>query len=398
VPLWWRNIPADYSLPLFQGRKLLAPGDENGAEFQKTRKAAQNLLALKPAEQEVALLKAVIDNDLFSTKWVGGEPDKAKAKEMRERLAKLSTADELVAELIRMATEQVQKWAIRASIVLGKAGGAVALATLQKLPRDRSPWAKDELDELIVRIRQRRDSKNDAPAQTTDAPAEAQAPSGRELASLRSTLARGENAEGFGEVFQTLTRHDPGPVVEYLVAWVNPNRDWRDKDRSYGLGSYFAWRCGKDRKTHLAALSKAKDPFIRVAGAVYLCFEDVAAGTAALKWMTAVDGDPGAWAGLTLARRGHKDAVVRALEVFRDVAAPDQHSAGSMAEVPHRNLQKRVLVLLSNSARAGGTPQPVTPGQPAGSFDSLLAWWKEHGDKLVLNDPWLRILEKQKVD
>ena len=25
VPLWWRNIPADYSLPLFQGRKRLAP-------------------------------------------------------------------------------------------------------------------------------------------------------------------------------------------------------------------------------------------------------------------------------------------------------------------------------------------------------------------------------------
>ena len=26
VPLWWRNIPADYNLPLFQGRKRLAPG------------------------------------------------------------------------------------------------------------------------------------------------------------------------------------------------------------------------------------------------------------------------------------------------------------------------------------------------------------------------------------
>ena len=43
VPLWWRNIPAEYSLPLFQGRKLLAPGEENGAEFQKTRTAAQTL-------------------------------------------------------------------------------------------------------------------------------------------------------------------------------------------------------------------------------------------------------------------------------------------------------------------------------------------------------------------
>ena len=32
------------------------------------------------------------------------------------------------------------------------------------------------------------------------------------------------------------------------------------------------------------------------------------------------------------------------------------------------------------------------------SFDVLLTWWTTHGDKLVLTDPWLGILEKQKVD
>jgi hypothetical protein len=398
VPLWWRNIPAEYSLPLFQGRKLLAPGEEKGVEFQKTRKVAQTLLALKPAEQETALLKAVIENDLFGEKWIGGEPDKAKAKEIRARLAKLTTADALVAELIRMATEQPQQWEFRAHVVLGKAGGPVALASLQRLPRDRSPWDKNELDKLIRTISRRHGTKIAAPSPTSDTPGNEQAPSGRELANLRRAVARGAEAEGFAEAFEILTRHDPGPVVEFLVAWMNPNQDSRDKDRGYALGSYFAWRCGKDRKKHLAAVSVAKDPFIRVAGAVYLCFEDSEAGTAALKRMTAVDGDAGAWAALTLARRGHKDAVPRALEVFRDLPPADRHSVGSMADVPHRNLQKRVLVLLSNSARAGGAPQPAPPGQPASSFDSLLNWWKEHGDKLVLNDPWLAILEKQKVD
>ncbi len=113
VPLWWRNIPAEYGLPLFQGRKLLAPGEEKAAEFQKTRKAAQTLLALKPAEQEAALLKAIIENDLLGKKWRGGEPDESKAKEIRARLAKLTTAEALVAELIRMAREQPQQWAIR---------------------------------------------------------------------------------------------------------------------------------------------------------------------------------------------------------------------------------------------------------------------------------------------
>ena len=100
----------------------------------------------------------------------------------------------------------------------------------------------------------------------------------------------------------------------------------------------------------------------------------------------------------SLARRGHKDAVARGLEVFRELAPADRQSPGSMESVPHRNLQKRVLVLLSNSARAGGAPQPAPPGQAPSSFDSLVTWCKKHGDKLVLRDPWLGILEKQKID
>jgi hypothetical protein len=69
-----------------------------------------------------------------------------------------------------------------------------------------------------------------------------------------------------------------------------------------------------------------------------------------------------------------------------------------MAGVPHRNLQKRALVLLSNSARAAGAPRPVPPGQETSSFESILTWWRENRDKIVLLDPWLEILEKQKVD
>lgn len=114
--------------------------------------------------------------------------------------------------------------------------------------------------------------------------------------------------------------------------------------------------------------------------------------------MTEVNDDPGVWAALTLARRGHKDAVPRALDVFRDPAPTDRRSPGSMADVPHSNLQKRVLVLLSNSAQASGAPQPLLPGQPASSFDSIVTWWQKYADKLVLNDPWLGILEKQKID
>jgi hypothetical protein len=99
VPLWWRQIPSDYRLPLFQGGQFLKPGEDAGPKFGETRKSAQALLALTPVEQEAALLKAVIDDSLFGDRWIGGEPDEAKAKEIRARFAKLRTADALVGEM-----------------------------------------------------------------------------------------------------------------------------------------------------------------------------------------------------------------------------------------------------------------------------------------------------------
>src|SRR5207253_820998 len=120
-------------------------------------------------------------------------------------------------------------------------------------------------------------------------PDKADPPTAEALAKFWAMLSEGETAEEFGEAFDALTRHDPGRVAEYLIRWKNPKKDWRDVDRGYVLGSYFAWRCGKDRKVHLAALAGASDPFVRVAGAVYLCFEDADAGTAALKKLTALD-------------------------------------------------------------------------------------------------------------
>ena len=179
--------------------------------------------------------------------------------------------------------------------ILRKAGGKAALASLEKLPIDRCPWHKNELDELTAEIRRRVERKDANSSVAVDTDAKEQAASARELADLRKALAQGADAEGFGEALATLSRHDPGPVVKYLIAWINPNQGWRDEDRGYVLGSYFGVRCGKDRRKHFAALSEAKDPFIRVAGAVYLCFEDAIAGTAELKRMTAVDGDPGVW-------------------------------------------------------------------------------------------------------
>jgi hypothetical protein len=123
---------------------------------------------------------------------------------------------------------------------------------------------------------------------------------------------------------------------------------------NHGIASVFATQCAKDREKNLTALLEAKDPWIRVTAAVYLCFEDRDKGVAVLKKMTALEGTPGAWAALTLARRSHKDAVARALQLFPKKWTEDDELENFSSW--QANLQNHLLVLLSNAAHAGKVP------------------------------------------
>lgn len=204
-------------------------------------------------------------------------------------------------------------------------------------------------------------------------------------------------------------KHDPAADAAYLVKW-RPSGGGQS-DEGYFLGSTFAATCRKDRATHLRALTTARDPFICVAGAVYLCFENEKSGMAELEKLEDLDGDPGVWAALNLARRGDKRAVERMLHVF--ATPPD---TVGMAGAPNRNLRKRVLVLLSNSAKASGLPQPQPPyeADPYRITDDedaarrkrmseantayFLKWFRDHRGKLRMHDPWLAELTRKKVD
>ncbi len=399
VPLWWREIPAEYELPLFQGRTFLSPEHEKSLEFQKTRKAAQDLLALKPNEQEGALLKALIEHVFWSKAWRGGESDPQKGKELRARFAKMTTAEAQIDEMLRLTKEDPEKWIIRTRIVLEKGGGPITSDRLTKLLAEKLPWTTKEFSELAQRLNWRPDAKSkDRPTKTNELPFASLLPKLKlteaRLLKLRKALADGMEADDFEKAFLTLTIDDPGSVAQFLTDWKNPAKDWRDVNRGYELGSYFAWKCSQDRQKHLKALLLAKDPFVRVAGAVYLCFEDLEQGMGELKKLTALNGEPGTWAALTLARRGQKAAVPRALEAFRE----GENDPAGMAGAVRDNFREQILVLFSNSARAADVPQPVIPERSGQRFDYLLRWWQQNNDKVVLGDPWLKILEKQKVD
>jgi hypothetical protein len=47
--------------------------------------------------------------------------------------------------------------------------------------------------------------------------------------------------------------------------------------------------------------------------------------------------------------------------------------------------------------RRAEVPQPPSTDDEH-AFEALTEWWKRHGDKIKLHDPWLEFLAKQKVD
>jgi hypothetical protein len=146
------------------------------------------------------------------------------------------------------------------------------------------------------------------------------------------------------------------------------------------------------RKELLTRLTGATDEEVRVAAAVYLAFDDAEAGKSKLKEFSKLDGDPGAWAAVTLARRGDATALDRAMKVF------DTEGKDNMEGVPHRNLQKQMLVLFSNSAAASGVPQPPVRESGKGVYEGIREWYKANGGKLKLVDRWAEELAKQRVD
>ncbi|MCM3873537.1 MAG: hypothetical protein ND895_22870, partial [Pyrinomonadaceae bacterium] len=432
VPLWWRNLPAEYHLPLWQGRVRLPlaetknPLDPLGSEhpdLNSFKKAVDELLSLNPEGREIRLLQALAKKYLFSRLDQDQSPEhKAVSQRLKLAQQKIQTSSsprEIVSELLSAGRSYPEDLRYSIGTILSDGGGAVTLQMLKSNSFNATLWEDQHYQRILAELEQRlglsdapkravessAQGKAKAQSPITDVPDE-QPPNEERLSQLRKVLSNGPTSNQFGEAFDLLTRYDPGAVAEYLIKWTNPQKDWWDTDYGYIIGSYFASRCGKDRVVHLQTLFRAQDPFIRVAGSVYLTFENPQMGMARLEELMTLPGDPGVWAALNLARRGQKAAVPRALEVFATSG-----SRGHMSGVPHQNLQLRLMVLLSNSAAASKLPQPIPPVEPGYDVDAdtwkkhqessyryYAEWWQANQSKIQLSDPWLKSLEQQKID
>ncbi|UCD15226.1 MAG: hypothetical protein JSV34_05775 [Candidatus Omnitrophota bacterium] len=405
VPLWWRDIPADYSAPLFQGWAKLPLGNKlHGidpfgpidGDWKTLRRDFQEFTALPPSQQEARLLKRIAREYFTKSGEEKDEYFEARAAEVLGKLGRVDDVDDVLDELLRATQSDSTLLERRARGTLMRGGGSVTLKVLEAPDGPACALDKVKRDEICQQIRKR--LTHSAPKPHPEKPE----PTREKLDQLRASLTAEDPLAYIYEVCDILARYDPAPVARFLVQWENPCKSWSDDDERFGdedlgyvIGSQFARNCGQDRVKNLRMLLTARDDYVRVAGATYLCFEDEREGIAHLKRFAELRGDPGVWAALDLARRGHKDFVSRALEALADV----DHDIPWRGRTHRQSLQDRIKVLLSNSAEASGLPQPAPPTAPPADVHRYYAdWWKAHREPITLSDPWFAVLAEQKVD
>ncbi|MCC6572668.1 MAG: hypothetical protein IT462_02655 [Planctomycetes bacterium] len=394
IPEFWRQVRFDFSLPLFQGRWPV----EKSASVQEDPKnptfesQAKEFFGHSPSKQEALILAVVTSKRLLRGKL----EDEAETIAI-QLVANMRAANDCAAALkLLVAYAKDAKKEIQSTIahVLKEAGYAETVSYLKRMDAKDLPWNKDKLTEIQTEIDGRLHPKDQALPQAD----EQTIPDAKKLAALRKIVESGDIAhEDFGEAVETLTRYEPAPVAKWLKDWTqDKNAHWSAAEKPYLFGSFFGHSCGKDRISNLITLLDAKEQGVRVAAAVYLCFDDAVQGEKALKEFAKLEGRPGAWAGLTLVRRGHKEYFPRAIKFLHFV--PETGMSGTGDEL----LQQKILELLSNSAAKSGIAQPVTTSyvrREEMQFGTVVdVWWEKYKDKIIPFDPWAEELSANKTD
>lgn len=347
------------------------------------------------------------------------EEDLTKAEARLQTLQKHTDAKALIKQMLEMVPdEQVLEFLDP----LERGGGPIALELIKAQntdgwPEERLIWLHRTREAMSNRLNGERQLEN--PVEPISA--NKVRPSEDELMKYRQTvndLWPGSNREkkdplesfnpdapkAWDSAVENLVVYDPGFLVGKLTVWTRS-----DDDTIQSVMIRLCMAAQGDRAKLFTQLQEAQDPFIRVMAAIYLCFENKAEGLKHLRQHTRLPDDAGAWAALTLARRGEKEAMPRALEVFvsKDEREPNlTPGRGNFRFI----LQQRLLALLSNSAKRNGLPafsfenyatsHPEFGAGEARDFQikAFQKWWTDHSATIELHDPWMAVLEKEKRD
>lgn len=403
-PCWWRDSKAEYHTRVLP-RLLRLPidrDDDLGAfgiwgkkvTLKAYRESVLTYQAMPPAEQEDRVLRPFVKSTLRV--YAQYERDQ-NARVAMERLAPRVDSlglDSLVNAILTLELEHPSgNWGYPRTMLTAY-GRERTLAAL-RTSRGLLAFPGDTLDPRHP-IRQVTDQET--PRSTPwslRVPADTDSAREAHRAAFKTPWGK-----KYLEAFAWLAEHDPETVMEWFErdSLVAP-RNWF-RTTPYGLASYFGWR-NSSRELILRRMLASRSPTARVAGAVYLTFADSTSGTTALRELSGLDGFAGAWAATVLASQGDRQAVSRALEVFH-LTHDDEREYG-----PDRSLQARLLVLLSNSARASGVKMPevewawyfhVKDKRFRKGAKELTEWWRKNGDRIQVEDPWRSLYSSQRVD
>ena len=409
-PLSWRRIRPDYALPMFQGKWEIDGSPYMADDLSQT--FGDDVRTLDQVRAKVTTLFFENDPELLTLRHQAlrmlrddapRDRDKSPAaEELLLKIAEAKTVEQLLETLFKMpVSTQEERQTLTGILVYG--GRKKTVAALEAMSPQDSPLGSEKHADAIDSLRSRLSDPKGVPV--SQPYAAEPVPKPEELEKARQTFRDNDWGRKRWEVFDLLTRHDPALVAEALLTWGNPavNREVAEEDHE--IGSAFCFRCGKDRAALFTKLLKAKDPYVRVAAAVYLCFEDKQAGMRALRELSELPGIPGQWAAVVRIERGDKDAMPRALSILDPKLHPGQNAyLYSQVGIAMRD---RTLVVLSNTARQHKLSLPETDlnenvededAAAAHHFQKLTVWWKKNQDKVDLQNPWAAILEAQKVD
>jgi len=409
VPIWWRDSTADYYVPTPMHsvkldnptRRCLACSDKatffEHDDLAGLRADARALFSRGEEHREATILRGLINPTGRSrTRHAGA--DSAALASLRVYVT-AAPLDSIVTALIEFGKRGGSLSEVRAYVTLCSGGRFRSLALFKKAA-ERGPVLSAQVDRNILNCLGARLGETLDP-DYADRHGPPDPPSPADLPRLRLGLWTKWRGGDFTRAFETLSIYDCDSLTNFLAhTWANLEESPFDADAGHALGSYLSWKCEGDRARHLRTLCRARDPFVRVAGAIYLSFEEKEEGLRQLREMTYLDGDPGAWAALSLARWGDKSSVARALEVFRT------GSGASVAGGFHRELQKRILILLSRSAQTSHISQPGLWSVDMFNADRCQAqifqyyrdWWDRNQRRLSLRDDSLTLSVKSRVE
>lgn len=237
---------------------------------------------------------------------------------------------------------------------------------------------------------------------------------------IDALLARGDQALPEERDPKWEPRSTPSPATEDQAALERtfrqllqhaPVKKAEQADLFYTVLRFCAL-CPEPRTKYLGQLLESEEPFVQVAAAIHLGFEDRELGRVALLPRLELPGGAGVWAALALVQYGERAAIPRLLRVF------DEGRSGMISGAFHEAMIARVLVALSNIGAASGTDIPridpryldrpagcaiwFGPNSLAGPIRSperqLRAWWDANCSTLRIVDPWAEELRARRVD